>query len=66
MDWLAKLSRNLGLMVHNMKHPEANTSSPKISRQEVSKKVEEEQIDAVTTLRRTTIEEIEVKQRDTK
>lgn len=63
MDWLTKLSRNLGLMVHNIKHPET-ANKQNTSRKQVSKTVEEEQIDEVTTLRRTTIEEIEIKKRD--
>lgn len=63
MEWLTKLSRNLGLMVHNIKHPQDadNSTNQTTTRQQVKKTVEEQQIDPVTTLRRTTIEEIEVR-----
>lgn len=53
MGVFAQLCRNLGLMVHNMKHPDSE-------RKVVSKKVEEEKRGNIT-LRRTTIEEIEIR-----
>lgn len=49
-------------MVHNAKHPDAPPEATGHTQREVSRTVEEEQIDSSTTLRRTTIEEIEVRQ----
>ena len=63
MNWLERLSRNLGLMVHNIKHPDA-TSESQSSVKQVSKKVEEKAISPTTTLRRTVIEEVEIKHDD--
>lgn len=60
MNWLERLSRNLGLMVHHIKHPEASSESQS-SVTQVSKKVEEKAISPTTTLRRTVIEEVEIK-----
>ena len=56
MGMFAKLCRNLGLMVHNVKHPDHE-------HRVVNKKVEEEKRGNLT-LRRTTIEEIEIKHDD--
>lgn len=56
MNWLEKLGRNVGLMIHHIKHPDGTTKR-------VSKTVEEKQIDESVTLRRTTIEEIEVRKK---
>ncbi|MEM6392466.1 MAG: hypothetical protein AAF797_06805 [Planctomycetota bacterium] len=56
MPWFEKLCRNMGLMVHNIKSPDG-----KKEQQEVSRNVEEKQVNETTTVRRTTIEEIEVK-----
>ena len=61
MKWFEKLCRNVGLTVHNVKKPikDHKASQPKT---EVTKReVEEEQVDENITLRRTTIEEIEMK-----
>ncbi|MEM6552853.1 MAG: hypothetical protein AAF750_12105 [Planctomycetota bacterium] len=55
MPWFEKLCRNMGLMVHNIKSPDG-----KKQQQEVSRNTEEKQIDETTTIRRTTIEEIEI------
>ncbi|MEX2673014.1 MAG: hypothetical protein WD294_12995 [Phycisphaeraceae bacterium] len=52
MKWFNDLCRNLGLMVHNIKHPEGKHS-------EVVKKETQETRRGNVTLRRTTIEEIE-------
>jgi hypothetical protein len=57
MGLFHQLCRNLGLMVHNIKHPDA----PGSVRKQVNKTVEETRVDEKTTLRRTTIEEIEVR-----
>lgn len=54
MNWFDKLCRNMGLMVHNIRHPEDRY------KQVTHRKVEEEKRGDVT-IRRTTIEEIEVK-----
>lgn len=61
MSWLGKLSRNLGLMVHHIIQSPKDTTGTE--RQEVRRTVEEQQLDTTTTLRRTTIEEIEIKQK---
>jgi hypothetical protein len=57
MNWLDRLSRNLGLMIHNVRNPDAGQSrvTP------VRKSVEEQQITPTTILRRTTIEEVEIR-----
>jgi len=54
MAWFEKLCRKSGLLVHDL----MNTGSQKRT---VSRKVEEKQVNDKVTLRRTTIEEIEVK-----
>lgn len=55
MSWFQKACRNLGLTVHHVIQPVKD-----YNKTVVSKTVEQEQIDATTTLRRTTIEEIEI------
>lgn len=59
MPWLPKLARNLGLAVHHVIHPE-DDAEKKSDKREVSRTVEEGKLNPTTTLRRTTIEEIEV------
>ncbi len=54
MGWFTKLCRNTGLMIHHAAKPVAGRKK-KISHQTQEKKISE-----TTTLRRTTIEEIEV------
>jgi hypothetical protein len=56
MNLFHQLCRNLGLMVHNIKHPDGE-----VQKLVVNKTVEEERMDEKTTLRRTTIEEIEIR-----
>ena len=56
MGWFQKLCRNTGLMIHNIKSPNKPSS-----KQVVKHEVEEKQVDQNITLRRTTIEEIEMK-----
>ncbi len=58
MNWFQKLCRNAGLMIHN-------TIAPlRRSKKTVTKKtVEEERVNETTILRRTTIEEIEIKKK---
>ena len=58
MGWFTKFCRNAGLMVHNLKHPEGE---PATEKREVSRQTEEQKLDEKTTLRRTTIDEVEVK-----
>ena len=57
MSWFARLCRNTGLMIHYVIKPMKKKSNKYI----LSEKTEEEQINETTTLRRTTIEEIEIK-----
>ncbi len=59
MNWFAKLCRDLGLMVHNIKHPEDK------KHRVIHKEVEEEKQDKVI-LRRTTIEEVEIRKEPNK
>ena len=61
MPWFQKLCRNLGLTVHNVKQPIKDDAAQRGSKQVVKKEVEEEKVDENITLRRTTIEEIEMK-----
>lgn len=60
MSWFTKICRQSGLAIHNL----MNAGDDKTQKKEVSRKVEEKQIDSKVTLRRTTIEEIEIKQGD--
>jgi hypothetical protein len=61
MDWFQQICRNVGLMVHNIKHPDRpGLGEPQ--RRVVKKTLEEKQLNETTTLRRTTVEEIEIKQ----
>jgi hypothetical protein len=61
MGWFTNLCRNTGLMFHNIAHPEKDDSGKKVIRKEV----EEEKVSENVTLRRTTIEEIEITTDDT-
>ena len=54
MAWFQKLCRDSGLMIHNILHPDRE-------KREVGRKTEEKQVNDKVTLRRTTIEEIEIK-----
>jgi len=54
MGWFAKTCRNVGLMIHNIRKPDEK------QKRVVNKKVQEEQRGDVT-LRRTTIDEVEIK-----
>lgn len=58
MNWFQKICRNTGLMIH---HVIAPLRKPKKT---VTKKtVEEERVNDTTIIRRTTIEEIEIKKK---
>ena len=61
MPWFQKLCRNLGLTVHNVKQPIKDDAAERGNKQVVKKETHEEQVDENITLRRTTIEEIEMK-----
>lgn len=58
MNWLERLSRNAGLMIHHVMHP-GHTKQP------IHQKVEEKKLNDTVTLRRITIDEIEVNTRGT-
>ena len=55
MGWFTQLCRNTGLMIHHAAKPVAGNKTL------VSHETQEHKISETTTLRRTTIEEIEVK-----
>jgi len=57
MGWFTKFCRNAGLMVHNLKQSGRDDTQKK----EVSRQTEETKLDEKTTLRRTTIDEVEVR-----
>ena len=56
MAWFQKLCRNAGLMIHHVVKPVDGSH-----KQTVNKTVEEKRVDEKTVLRRTTIDEIEVR-----
>jgi hypothetical protein len=55
MGWFTRICRNTGLMIHHAAKP------IKGRKQVVSHETQQEQVNDTVTLRRTTIEEIEVK-----
>ncbi len=57
MSWFERLCRNTGLMIHHTINP-----PKKNERKEVKRTVEEKQVSPTTILRRTTIEEIEIRE----
>jgi hypothetical protein len=59
MNWFESMCRNVGLMVHNIQHPEGA-----VEKKIVNKTVEEKKINETTILRRTTIEEVEIQRND--
>ena len=61
MPWFQNLCRNLGLTVHNVKKPIKDDAAQRGSKQVVKHETHEEKIDENITLRRTTIEEVEMK-----
>jgi len=54
MGWFQKLCRNTGLLLHDVQHAGSQ-------RRVTGKRVEERKVSDKVTVRRTTIEEIEVK-----
>ena len=61
MPWFQKLCRNAGLALHNVAKPIKDDKKPKPKRRVTKHETHEEKIDENITLRRTTIEEIEMK-----
>lgn len=61
MGWFENLCRNVGLTIHNVKKPIQDHKAEQGTTEVTKREVEEEQIDENITLRRTTIEEIEMK-----
>ena len=59
MAWFAKLCRNTGLMIHHAIKP----IRPEKQHGVVNRTVQEKKVSSTTTLRRTTIDEIEVSNR---
>jgi hypothetical protein len=55
MNWFERLCRNTGLMIHGVVRPESHGH-------EVRRQTQEKKVDGTVTLRRTVIEEIEVRQ----
>jgi len=54
MSWFTRTCRNMGLMLHYVVRPVDRKA-------EVTRKVEEKKVNEKVTLRRTTIDEIEIK-----
>lgn len=61
MAWFQKLCRNVGLTIHNVRQPIKDDAADRATTQVTKHEVEEEKLDPNITLRRTTIEEIEMK-----
>ncbi|MEM1356326.1 MAG: hypothetical protein AAGH88_15735 [Planctomycetota bacterium] len=61
MSWFQKLCRNAGLMVHGIKQPIKQDAEKRGNAKQIVKhEVQQQRIEPNVTLRRTTIEEIEV------
>jgi len=60
MGWLQQLCRNTGLMLHNIAKPIKDDAKEKTNAKVIKHEVEEETVGENLTLRRTTIEEIEI------
>ncbi|QNN22052.1 hypothetical protein HED60_07115 [Planctomycetales bacterium ZRK34] len=62
MSWFTQLCRNVGLMFHNVKNPgeDDNASGAGTERREIKRDVQEKR-QGNMILRRTTIDEIEIK-----
>lgn len=61
MGLFQKMCRNLGLMVHGIKKPIQDDVKSRGTKHVTKREVEEEQIDENIILRRTIVEEIEMK-----
>ncbi len=55
MPWFQKICRTVGLTLHGVVNPEGSAS-----KKTVNKTIEEEKLSDTVTLRRTTIEEVEI------
>jgi hypothetical protein len=63
MSWFPTLCRNLGRTVHNVMHPDGKEpTDTSTQKQTLDHTVEEKKLDDRVTLRRTTIDEIEIRQ----
>ncbi len=60
MPTFGSIMRNLGLMVHHVRHPDADSEAG--TKRELTRSVAEEKVSESVTLRRTTIEELEIRQ----
>ena len=60
MTWFTRLCRNAGLTIHHIVKPLRHDTHKRA----VNRKVEEKKVSGTVTLRRTTIDEIEVKRPD--
>jgi hypothetical protein len=56
MNWFERMCRNAGLTMHHLRHPQDAAGT-----QELRRTIEEQALSPTVTLRRTTIEEVEVK-----
>lgn len=61
MPWFQNLCRNVGLTIHNVKQPIKDDAAERSTAQVTKHEVEEEKVDENITLRRTIVEEIEMK-----
>ena len=61
MGWFQQLCRNTGRMIHGITQPIKDDAAQRRTAQVVRHDVEEQALDEHITLRRTTIEEIEIK-----
>lgn len=59
-SWFHTMCRQVGLMVHHVRHPEGDDQTT-LEKRELGRQVEEKQVDEQVTIRRTTIEEMEVR-----
>ncbi|MCX5661276.1 MAG: hypothetical protein NTW19_16445 [Planctomycetota bacterium] len=57
-NWFEHLCRNTGLMFHNVAHPDGQAPGAK---KVVRQSVEEKQVSPTTVVRRTVVEEIEIR-----
>ncbi|MFN3167358.1 MAG: hypothetical protein ACE37H_09875 [Phycisphaeraceae bacterium] len=61
MGWFQKICRNAGLMVHGIKQPIKDDAKARGTKHVTKREVQEKKIDENITLRRTIVEEIEMK-----
>ncbi|MCC7204250.1 MAG: hypothetical protein IT441_04170 [Phycisphaeraceae bacterium] len=56
MNWFERLCRNTGLMLHHVAQP-----TPRPAKREIHRTTQQQQVTPDVTLRRTTIDEIEIR-----